>query len=199
MEKTRSFTNKFHAGIRDVGGRDGDYRQRIDMTSPIPWWRQIHDSDLLYDSAADVFSGAHENADPANHLLPIFDNGYFYEDHVDILPKYLENYEANNPHTLGDPTSIYANAKFGFQKHKNISEESDKLRKGFMRSYKRKITSQQNHIDRKYSKLEKRKFKEKFKKSSTEDEGISFLKKLKKKHHRDFEYKYSLKKDLYFM
>merc|ERR1711976_943369 len=160
MEKTRSFTNKCHAGIRDVGGRDENYRQRIDMMSPISWWRQIHDSDLLYDPAVNVFSGAHENADLANHRFPIFDNGYFYEDHVDILSKYLENYEANNSNTLGDLISIYANIKFGFQKHKNISEESDKLRKGFMRFYKRKITSQQNHIDRKYFKLEKRKFKE---------------------------------------
>jgi hypothetical protein len=164
----------FRAGIRDVGRKHGEFRQRIDMTSPIPWWRQIHDSDLLYDPSPEVFTSPDENADPANHRLPIFDDGYFYEDHVNILSKYLENYEANNSDTFRKVESLRANIKYGFHTLSDKLEESEKLRKGFVRSYKRKkLKLQHNYTDKIYTKSEKRMFNKKFERSCSNDEALT--------------------------
>lgn len=126
-----------NAGIRDVGRKNKNYRQRIDMTSPIPWWRQIQDTELLYDSAPVVYIGAKENADPSHLRMPILDDGHFYEDHADFSTELLASYRENNPDTLGNPKSLYGTTINKSRKDNLTLENYDKLRKRFTRAYKR--------------------------------------------------------------
>merc|ERR1712050_754928 len=89
----RIFNFVCYSGIRDIGRKNGYYQQRIDMINHVPWWRQMHDTELLYDPTAEIFNGIANNTDPSNDHLPIFDDGCFFEDNVEISPGYLKAYK----------------------------------------------------------------------------------------------------------
>jgi len=69
-----------NASIREIGKKKDSYREYLDVTSPLPWWRQIHDAKLLHHSTPEVYIGTLKNMDPSNDNLPIFDFGHFWED-----------------------------------------------------------------------------------------------------------------------
>merc|ERR1719265_1149194 len=98
------------AGLREVGKKDGRYREYLDVTSPLPWWRQMHDSRLFHESRPDVYIGGMENMEPYVKNSPIFDDGYFWEDRSELAHEYLEKYFIKNEEILNDPKLYHNNA-----------------------------------------------------------------------------------------
>lgn len=63
-----------------MGQRNGRFKQRIDLTSPVEWWKQLKDDHTFMSDPSDaVTSGRASIEDPSTDMLPIFDDGFFWE------------------------------------------------------------------------------------------------------------------------
>eukprot|EP00747_Dinoflagellata_sp_TGD_P145774 gnl/TRDRNA2_/TRDRNA2_176620_c0_seq1.p1 gnl/TRDRNA2_/TRDRNA2_176620_c0~~gnl/TRDRNA2_/TRDRNA2_176620_c0_seq1.p1 ORF type:complete len:454 (-),score=-5.86 gnl/TRDRNA2_/TRDRNA2_176620_c0_seq1:221-1582(-) len=127
-----------NAGIREIGEEGKSYRERIDITSPLPWWRQIHDTKLLHHSTPDVYIGAMDNMNPSNDNLPIFDTGHFWEDRAELAHEYLEKYYTRNSDILSNPESNHRNIELKYRNEISKEIEHIKHEKTFFRTFKKR-------------------------------------------------------------
>jgi hypothetical protein len=125
----RPFPHLVFAGIRDVAKKSREFKEYIELTSRVPWLRQMRNKELLYDSSRDVYIKEKNSADPSNNELSIFDDGYFYENQVDDFFEYLKQYELRNSDTLKEKKSIYPISKSSLHEDFLAFEKYEKKKK----------------------------------------------------------------------